>query len=195
MSELITPGELNKALAEAGKQVEYFEMEKEIHGLSLERNRLEFYRRLERFLNTLTVRSHDAVLLAEGALRELGAHAEEASHGHPEDGPRPTDSDGDGHPGDVAQPDRPGQRGGESLEVRDGPADLELARLELGDQAALGPPDVRSAGVVVPAGIRCPITASESAWPKPAWSLRSEAQWGPPTTSSTLRCRGGVDSR
>ncbi|MEE9279640.1 MAG: hypothetical protein V3V67_05655 [Myxococcota bacterium] len=31
--------------------VEYFEMEKEIHGLSLERNRLEFYRRLERFLD------------------------------------------------------------------------------------------------------------------------------------------------
>ncbi len=27
-------------------------MEKEIHGLSLERNRLEFYRRLERFLET-----------------------------------------------------------------------------------------------------------------------------------------------
>ena len=27
-------------------------MEKEIHGLSLERNRLEFYRRLESFLDT-----------------------------------------------------------------------------------------------------------------------------------------------
>ena len=31
---------------------EYLEMDKEIHGLSLERNRLEFYRRLERFLET-----------------------------------------------------------------------------------------------------------------------------------------------
>ena len=67
----------------------------------------------------MTVLSHDAVLLAEGALRELGAHAEEASHDHPEDGPGPAHSDGDRHPCDVAQADRGGQRSGEGLEVRD----------------------------------------------------------------------------
>lgn len=44
--------ELRDALERAGKSYEYLELPGEIHGLSIERNRLEFYRRLEAFLRS-----------------------------------------------------------------------------------------------------------------------------------------------
>ena len=71
----------------------------------------------------MTVLARDAVLLAEGALGELRAHAEEPGQDHPEHGAGPAEAHRHRHARDVAQTHRGGERGGQRLEVRD------LARL------------------------------------------------------------------
>jgi hypothetical protein len=62
---------------------------------------------------------HLAVLHAEGDLDELGGHAEQAAHDHPEGGARAADGDCDGDTGDVAESDGAGDGGGQRLEVVD----------------------------------------------------------------------------
>jgi hypothetical protein len=75
------------------------------------------------------------VLHAQGALGELGRHPEQTRDDHPERRTGTAQRDGDRHAGDVAEPDGPGHRGGEGLEVRDlthlvGPGVVALDELD-----------------------------------------------------------------
>ena len=65
------------------------------------------------------VGAHIAVFYAEGALHELGRHAEEARNDHPKSSTRPAEGDGYGHAGNVAQAHRTGERCRECLKMRD----------------------------------------------------------------------------
>jgi hypothetical protein len=59
----------------------------------------------------------------EHGLRDFGqfqGHPDETDDPHPEDGARAAKRDRNGHTGDVAQADGPGERGRKGLEVVDG---------------------------------------------------------------------------
>ena len=69
---------------------------------------------------------HLAVLHAEGALGELGGHAEQAGQDHPEGGAGAAEGHRDADAGDVAEADGAGEGRGQRLEVR------HLARVRFG---------------------------------------------------------------
>ena len=74
---------------------------------------------VHRATGDVSVGADDAVFLAEGALGELGAHAEDAGEHHPHHGPRSPHRHCEADAGDVAESDGGGERRRERLEVGD----------------------------------------------------------------------------
>ena len=67
----------------------------------------------------MSVRMYLAVHEGQGAGSQLGGHAEEGRGHHPKNGARTSQTHGNGHSSDIAEPNSSRKGTGESLEVRD----------------------------------------------------------------------------